>query len=149
MVKVRRLIKEYTDGQSAHCNELIIKDDIAQCSLLAHAALICEDLYVLAGVSPKRILLFEELQSDQDENSNAKAQRLQSLSVTRWTTRGKTTKIVIEARAHFTGANSVLEQNVLRINCVYTAPPGAVVVPDTLTVHTVLVPIVNQVSALL
>ena len=104
MVKLGRLLKEWTDGQSvyihclAHCNELIIKDVIAKCSLLAHATLLCEDLYVLAGVSPKRILLFEDLQSHQEDNSNTKAQRLQSLSVTRWTTRGKAAKIIIEKR---------------------------------------------------
>ena len=53
---------------------------------------------MLSGVSLKRILLFEELQSDQEDSSNIKAQRLQSLSVTRWTTRGKAAKIIVEKR---------------------------------------------------
>ena len=85
MVKLGRLIKEYTDGQSAyihclaHCNELIIKDVIFKCSLFAHAVLIGEDFYVLADASPKGISLFEELQYDQDDNSNTKTQRLTKL----------------------------------------------------------------------
>ena len=85
MVNLGRLIKEYTDGQSAyihclaHCNELIIKDVIGKCSLFAHAALIGEYFNVLAGAYPKGISLFEELKSDQDDNSNTKTQRLQKL----------------------------------------------------------------------
>ena len=43
-------------------------------------------------------LLFEELQSNQGGNGNTKTQRLQSLSVTRWTTRGRAVKIIIEQR---------------------------------------------------
>ena len=64
MAKLGSLRKEYTDGQSvyihclAHCNELIIKDVIAKCSLLVQAAEMCEDLHVLAGVSPEKNIAF-------------------------------------------------------------------------------------------
>lgn len=59
--QTRNFIKEYADDQLvyiqclAHCNELIIEDVIANCSLLSHATLMCQDVYVLAGASPERI----------------------------------------------------------------------------------------------
>ena len=104
MVKLGRLINEYTNGQSvyihclAHCNDLTIRDAIAKSSLFANATLMCQDLYALAGVSPNRIMLFEELQTVKDDNTNTKTQRLQNLSVTRWTTRGRAAKIIVDKR---------------------------------------------------
>eukprot|EP00795_Rhopilema_esculentum_P003897 gene3897-15208_t len=56
MVKLGRLINEYTNGQSvyihclAHCNDMIIRDAIAKSSLFANATLRCQDLYALAGL---------------------------------------------------------------------------------------------------
>ena len=48
----------------AHCNELIVKDAIGQCSLLSRSLDSCQSLYAIVGAYPKRILLFEEVQND-------------------------------------------------------------------------------------
>ena len=45
----------------AHCNELAFKDATALSPLIAQAHDLCEDLYLLVGVSPKRVLLFENI----------------------------------------------------------------------------------------
>ena len=44
----------------AHCNELTLKDTTKGSILLENGQLICENLYALAGVSPKRVILFEK-----------------------------------------------------------------------------------------
>eukprot|EP00795_Rhopilema_esculentum_P003955 gene3955-15287_t len=60
MVKLGRLINEYTNGQSvyihclAHCNDMIIRDAIAKSSLFANATLRCQDLYALAAEAIQR-----------------------------------------------------------------------------------------------
>ena len=70
----------------AHCNELVFKDATSNSSLLSDSQILCEDLYALVGVSPKRELLFESIQADCEVQS--KHLRLQNLSFTRWTERG-------------------------------------------------------------
>ena len=48
----------------AHCNELIVKGAIDQCSLLSTSLDLCHSLYAIVGAYPKPILLFEEVQND-------------------------------------------------------------------------------------
>ena len=47
-----------------HCNELIVKDAIDQCSLLSMSSDLCQSLYAILGAYLKHILLFEEVQND-------------------------------------------------------------------------------------
>ena len=46
----------------AHCNELVFKDASSISSILSDAQDLCESVYTLAGVSPKRVLLFQNVQ---------------------------------------------------------------------------------------
>jgi hypothetical protein len=101
----------------AHCNELVFKDASSHSSIISDAQDLCETIYVLAGVSPKRVLLFENVQkellavSDSDRtdsnsqchSSNATSSvssesslRLKNLSKTRWTTRGAAADVVLQ-----------------------------------------------------
>ena len=100
----------------AHCNELVFKDASSLSSLLANAQDFCENVYVLAGVSPKRVLLFQNIQKemfavpdddintiDSDSthtsttNSNSNVTlKLKNLSRTRWTTRGAAADVIIQ-----------------------------------------------------
>ena len=83
----------------AHCNELIAKDAIDQCSLLSTSLDLCQSLYAIVGAYPKRILLFEEVQNDvkhENESDEYTVLRLQSLSATRWATRVKAANVVFE-----------------------------------------------------
>ena len=83
----------------AHCNELIVKDAIDQCSLLSTSLDLCQSLYAIVGAYPKRILLFEAIQNDfkhENESDEYTVLRLQSLSATRWTTRVKAANVVFE-----------------------------------------------------
>ena len=55
----------------------------------------------LLGPTPKRIALFQEIQSDlqnesESDSDDYKILRLKSLSMTRWTTRTKAVKVVLE-----------------------------------------------------
>ena len=45
----------------AHCNDLIVKDAINQCSLLSTSLDLCQFLYAIVGAYRKRIHLFEEV----------------------------------------------------------------------------------------
>ena len=80
----------------AHCNELVFKDASAQSDMMSDAQVLCEDIYALVGVSPKRIGLFENLQEDGD------TKRLKSLSRTRWTTRGQASEVILEKHKELT-----------------------------------------------
>ena len=68
MVRLAGLLKENFGDNIihihcfAHCNELVFKDATALSPLIAEAQDLCEDLYVLVGVNPKRVLLFENIQ---------------------------------------------------------------------------------------
>ena len=78
----------------AHCTELVFKDVSKQCSILREAQDFCEGLYVLVGSYPKRILLFEQIQRENEETSDVL--RLKNLSRTRWTTRGPASSVILE-----------------------------------------------------
>ena len=83
----------------AHCNEHIAKDASKLSSLLSSSLDLCLSLYAIIGAYPKRILLFEEIQNEFDDEMDSKATaynvlRLQSLSATRWTTRVKAADVV-------------------------------------------------------
>ena len=83
----------------AHCNELIVKGAMKLSNLLLSSLELCQSLYAIVGGYPKRVLLFEEIQNDfkNEMVSNAfdyNILRLQSLSVTGWTTRVKATDVV-------------------------------------------------------
>ncbi len=66
--------------------------------LIAEAQDLCEDLYVLVGVSPKRVLLFENIQKEIADSSEifSDTLRLKNLSRTRWTTRGSAAAVLIK-----------------------------------------------------
>ena len=99
MVRLAALLKE-TFGDSiihihcfAHCNELVFKDATALSPLIAEAQDLCEDFYVLVGVTPKHVLLFENIQKEIGDGSDTL--RLKNLSRTRWTTRGSAAAVLI------------------------------------------------------
>ena len=50
----------------AHCQELIFKDATKHCPALEDAQALCEDLYVIVGISPKRVALFAKVQDEID-----------------------------------------------------------------------------------
>ena len=77
----------------AHYNELVVKDASNNSALLEGAQSLCEFLYVLVGISPKRVLIFENLQKEMD--SNGCVQRLKNLSRTRWTTRANAINVIL------------------------------------------------------
>ena len=94
MVRLATLLKQ-TWGENvihiqcfAHCNELVFKVDTALSRLVADAQDLCEDLYVLVGVSPKCALLFENIKKEIAGSSGRcpNVLRLKNLSRTRWTT---------------------------------------------------------------
>ena len=78
----------------AHCNELVFKDASKASTFFRHAQDLCEDLYALIGVSPKRVLLFEDIQENTDTT------RLRNLSRTWWTTRGPAADIILKKHAN-------------------------------------------------
>lgn len=82
----------------AHCNELVFIDATTLSPLIAEAQDLCEDLYVLVGVSPKRLLLFENIQKEIADSSESFSEflRLKNLSPTRWTTRGSAAAVLIK-----------------------------------------------------
>lgn len=77
----------------AHCNELVFKDATSLSPLIANSQDLCEALYALVGVSPKRVLLFENIQKEIDCDDGV-VLRLQNLSRTRWTTRGSAADVI-------------------------------------------------------
>ena len=93
----------------AHCNELVFKDATALSPLIAEAQDLCEDLYVLVGVSPKRVLLFENIQKEMGDDSDAL--RLKNLSRTRWTTRGSAAVVLIKKTRELQEALEILSKD--------------------------------------
>ena len=68
-------------------------------NLLLSSLELCQSLYAIVGAYPKRVLLFEEIQNDFKNEMVCNATdynilRLQSLCVTRWTTREKAADVV-------------------------------------------------------
>ncbi len=90
MVRLAELLKENFGDNIihihcfAHCNELAFKDATALSLLIAEAQDLCEDLYVLVGISPKRVLLFENIQKEIADSSEIVSDtlRLKNLSRT-------------------------------------------------------------------
>ena len=114
MKKLARDVKEYAGAQAlyvhclAHCTELIIKDAVEVSHLLSDALDLCQDLYAFVGAYPKRVLLFDEIQKEETEleisnrsisSFGSKPVNLKSLSQTRWTSRGRAAKVIIEKHA--------------------------------------------------
>lgn len=86
----------------AHCNELLLHDAKAASRLIADALDVCQSLYALAGAYPKCVLLFENIQKEaqaEKYDENCKVLRLQSLSVTRWTTRTSAANVILQKTA--------------------------------------------------
>ena len=82
----------------AHCNELVFKDATSLSRMVADAQDLCEDIYALAGVSPKRVLLFDNIQKELSDNpeSTQSNLKLRNLSRTRWTTRGAAADVILK-----------------------------------------------------
>ena len=51
----------------AHCNELVFKDASSLSSVISDGQDFCENIHVLAGVSPKRVLLFQNVEKEMPE----------------------------------------------------------------------------------
>ena len=64
----------------AHCNELVFKDATSLSPLVETSQDLHEDLYALVSVSPKRVLLFQKIQEEVDNDSSTL--RLKNLSRT-------------------------------------------------------------------
>lgn len=77
--------------------------------MIAEAQDLCEDLYVLVGVSPKRAFLFENIQKEIDDASDIL--RLKNLSWTRWTTRGSAALVLIKKTQELHEALKILSKD--------------------------------------
>ena len=53
----------------AHCNELVFKDVTSLSRLVTDTQDFCENMYALAGVSPRRVLLFQNIQKELAEEN--------------------------------------------------------------------------------
>ena len=82
----------------AYCFDLVIREVISTNSLFTKPMQICHDLYAFIGVSPKRILIFEKFQEEISKGDDETTQKLQCLSVTRWTARGRAAKVILDTR---------------------------------------------------
>ena len=86
----------------AHCNELVFKDVTSLSRLVTDAQDFCENMYALAGVSPRRILLFQNIQKELAEENmdiggdGGSSLKLKNLSRTRWTTRGAAADVILK-----------------------------------------------------
>ena len=114
MKKLARDVKDYAGAQAlyvhclAHCTELISKDAVEVSHLVSDALDLCQDLYVFVGAYRKRVLLCDEIQKKETEleisnrsisSFSTKPVNLKSLSQTRWTSRGRAAKVIIEKHA--------------------------------------------------
>jgi len=97
----------------AHCNELVFKDASSLSSILSDGQDFCENIYVFAGVSRKRVLFFQNIQKEMPEvpgrvvgskindnnssldNKGNVTLKLTILSSTRWTTRGAAADVIM------------------------------------------------------
>lgn len=82
----------------SHCNELVIKDATKASQMITDAQALVEDLYALAGASPKRVLLFKNIQQNESDEvlKQNELKTLRNLSQTRWTTRGPAAEVIVE-----------------------------------------------------
>ncbi|XP_028407534.1 uncharacterized protein LOC114530150 [Dendronephthya gigantea] len=83
----------------AHCNELVFKDVTSLSRMVADAQDFCENMYALVGVSPKRVLLFQNIQKEVSEENTDDGRsnlKLKNLSRTRWTTRGAAADVILK-----------------------------------------------------
>ena len=86
----------------AHCNELVFKDVTSLSRLVADAHDFRENMYALAGVSPKRVLLFQNIQKELAEENmdfggdGGSSLKLKNFSRTRWTTRGAASDVILK-----------------------------------------------------
>ena len=90
----------------AHCNELVFKDATSSSPLIATSQDLCEDLYALVGVSPKRVLLFQSFQCSDGKS------KIKNLSRTRWTTRGPAAEILLHQHKECLATLSNLKDDV-------------------------------------
>jgi len=97
----------------AHCNELVFEDASSLSSIISDGQEFCENIYVLVGVSRKRVWLFPNVQKEMpevpgnvgdsninDNNSSHDSKgnvilKLKILSTTRWTTRGAAADVIM------------------------------------------------------
>ena len=84
----------------AHSNELVEHDVYKTSKMFNDSLDMCQNLYAFVGAYPKRVMLFENIQKDLDHEKNESGEnyeilRLQSISVTRWTTRAKAAYVLI------------------------------------------------------
>ena len=87
----------------AHCNELVFKDATALSSLMLDVQDLSEQIYVLAVISPDRILLFRNIRKEMLSNVNSdtfedfnETLQLKNLSRMRWTTRGAAANVIFQ-----------------------------------------------------
>jgi len=107
MKALGRLIKENVSPNAlyihclSHCNELVMKDATKNSRIISDAQTLCEQMYAIAGVSPKRVLLFQKIQQEQSEEILKRPDTyvLRNLSQTRWTTRGPAAEVMIRKHA--------------------------------------------------
>ena len=92
----------------AYCQELIFKDATKYCPALEDAQALCEDLYVIVGISPKRVALFAKIQ---DEIVNDNVLRLQNLSRTRWTTRAAAGNVITLKHAKLLATLKIISED--------------------------------------
>ena len=115
MVRLAALLKENFGDNIihihcfAHCNELASKDATALSPLIAEAQDLCKDLSVLVCVSPKRVLLFKNIQKEMGDDSDAL--RLKNLSRTKWTTRGSAAVVLIKKTRELQEALDILSKD--------------------------------------
>ena len=69
----------------ANCNELVFKDATLLSSMVSDSQEICEDVCALAGVTPKRVLMFQAVQKEISSVSESTRDilKLKHLSTTR------------------------------------------------------------------
>ncbi len=92
----------------AHCQELISKDATKHCPALEDAQTLCEDLYIVVGISPKRVALFAKIQV---EIVSDDVLHLQNLSRTRWTTRGAAGNIITLRHAELLATLKIISED--------------------------------------
>jgi hypothetical protein len=68
------------------------------CPPSENARALYEDLYVIVGISPKRVALFAKIQDEIDSDD---VLRLYKLSRTKWTTRGAAGNVITSEHAEF------------------------------------------------
>ena len=92
----------------AHCQELIFKDATKHCPALGGAQALYEDLYVIVGISPKRVALFAKIQDEIDSDD---VLRLQNLFRTRWTTRGAAGYVITLKHAELLATLKIISED--------------------------------------